>query len=91
MAKRARTVKNIQPSTRLRLAAFKKEITKLQEQNAKLEAENFRLNARVKVLEKERKLSEPPSPKDMVAIARRIAFVLRLGGLDIHGNPVAKK
>ena len=80
----ARTnLKSVKTRTEIRIAAFEKEMLKLQTQNAKLEAENARLKARVKVLESERKLHEPPTKTDLLDSARRIAFVLASAGMHI--------
>lgn len=70
--------------------ALKSETAKLQTKYAKLEAKHFSALARVKALEK---LKIPPEPKPLsdLEVARRIAFLLNKGGLDIHGNPLPKK
>ena len=79
-------LKNIKSPAQIQLAAFKKELAKSETKNAKLEAENFRLKTRVKVLEGERKLQEPPTKTDILDAARRIAFTLEMAGMHIVGS-----
>ena len=87
---------NTVPSLKLENSALKKEITafkaeirKLQTKNGKLEAENYSQKERIKALEKLKVLPESEPLSDFEA-ARRIAFILNKGGLDIHGNPLPK-
>lgn len=70
--------------------ALKSEIAKLQTKHAKLEAKHFAILARVKALEKLKVAPEPKRFSD-IEVARRIAFLLNKGGLDIHGNPISRK
>ena len=69
---------------------LKTQNAKCQKKIAQLEARNVSSTNRIKVLEKQ-KLAPDPKPMSDLEIARRIAFLLNKGGLDIHGNPRPKK
>ena len=97
----AQTVKRklLDPATKLEIEnaalkryvrALKSETAKLQTKYAKLEAKQLSTLARVKALEKLKTASEPKRFSDL-EVARRIAFLLNKGGLDIHGNPISRK
>ena len=77
-----------QPQARIDLsvAAYKRAVAKLQVRYAKLEAENFTLKQRVKVLIAERKFMEPPRKSDKLDAARRIAFLFHEAGIRIVGS-----
>ena len=76
---------------RKEIRALKSEINRLQDRNAKLEAEAVSLRGRVKALER---LKAPPAkkPVDENEAARRIAFVLNRGGYAfVDGKAVKVK
>ena len=70
--------------------ALKAELAKIQKKNAKLEVQYVSARLRIKALEK-LKVPAEPKPLSDFEIARRIAFLLHKGGLDIHGNPLVKE
>jgi predicted nuclease with TOPRIM domain len=69
---------------------LKAQNSKLQQKVARLEAECITARNRIKALEKQ-KLPPPPTKMSDLEIARRIAFALNKGGLDINGKPIAKR
>jgi hypothetical protein len=69
---------------------LKAQNSKLQQKVARFEAECVTSRNRIKALEKQ-KLPPPPTPMSDLDIARRIAFLLNKGGLDINGKPITKK
>lgn len=70
---------------RKEVVAFKKEIGKLQTQNAKLKAEKESDRAEISALKK-LKVTPPATPMSTNEIARRIAFVLRQGSVGTSDN-----
>jgi regulator of replication initiation timing len=69
--------------------ALKKEIGKLQTQNAKLKAEKESDRSKISALEK---LKIPPKPNSLsdIEVARRLIFILNRVGVDINGKPITK-
>lgn len=81
----------LKENTRLKqlIVALKVELAKLQKKNAKLEVQNISARLRIEALEK-LKVPQEPEPLSDLELARRIAFLLNRGGLDLHGNPLVK-
>ena len=75
---------------KIHVSALVAEVRKLQRENIKLKVKDQSAVARIKALEKLKVLPKPEALSD-IDIARRIAFLLQKGSLDIHGNPLVKR
>lgn len=72
------------------ISALSAEVRKLQRENVRLEVKDQSSTARIRALEKV-KVPPKPEPLSDFEVARRIAFLLNKGGLDIHGKPLVKE
>lgn len=80
-------VENVRLKTQV--SALSAEVRKLQRENIHLKVKDQSSVARIKALEKV-KVPRKPEPLSDFEVARRIAFLLNKGGLDIHGKPLVK-